>query len=94
MTTDTPLDWAANICFSKTSSIEIYALDQKHTGDLALVLDWVYYFDVLSKFSVRHYDRRQAGSLVCTKREHLMVAAMNSPYMTSVRFPQSVSIIY
>ncbi|KAF2637690.1 hypothetical protein P280DRAFT_520824 [Massarina eburnea CBS 473.64] len=84
VTTDTPPGWTRCICFSKTASIATCDLDQPHTGDLALVLDWVYYFDVLSKFSVLHYDRREQCALDCAKREHLMVAAMNSPDMTNI----------
>lgn len=48
------IDFATNICFSKVTSIATYAMDRRHTGDAALVLHWVYYFDVLSKFGVRH----------------------------------------
>jgi hypothetical protein len=90
MANDTSLDWAENICFSKTAAVAACTMNQTHTGDLALVLNWIYYLDVISKFSIRHFDRRQAGSIVCAKREHLMVAAKNSPDMTNVRSPQSV----
>lgn len=54
-------------------------MDQSYHGDLAVILDWVYYYDVLSKFSVRHFDRSTMGTLLCAKKKHISYTEMNSP---------------
>ncbi|KAF2015183.1 hypothetical protein BU24DRAFT_424063 [Aaosphaeria arxii CBS 175.79] len=70
--------WATNICFSKTASITSFTLDQKYHGDSALILEWVCYYVVLSKFSLRHFDRPPMSSIWCVKQDHLKGAVMNS----------------
>ncbi|KAF2185249.1 hypothetical protein K469DRAFT_165051 [Zopfia rhizophila CBS 207.26] len=79
-----PYEWAADICYAKTAVIATYAPDKSYQGDPAIVLDWVYYYDVLSKFSVRHFDRRYARQLICAKKKQIMLTEMNSPRKTSI----------
>lgn len=33
----------------------------QNDGDLAALLDWVYYHDVLARFSLRHWHRESTG---------------------------------
>ncbi|PVI01305.1 hypothetical protein DM02DRAFT_727946 [Periconia macrospinosa] len=81
---DTRVNWAHNICFIKHASIKAYDINQAHTGDSALVLYWAYYFDVISKFSIRHYERRWKAAIACAKMEQLTVVARNSPETTNI----------
>ncbi|KAF2792458.1 hypothetical protein K505DRAFT_307580 [Melanomma pulvis-pyrius CBS 109.77] len=83
-TPSTPREWASSICYSKTASIIAFPSEQAYQGDLAVILDWVYYYDVLSKFAVRHFDRRTPGMIDCAKRKDLMVAEMNSQNKTNI----------
>ncbi|KAF2470637.1 uncharacterized protein BDR25DRAFT_286748 [Lindgomyces ingoldianus] len=76
--------WAASICYCKTATIATYALDKSYEGDLALVLDWVYYYDVHSKFAVRHFDRRVVSMLDCARKKNLHYVELNSPCKTRV----------
>ncbi|KAF2107249.1 fungal-specific transcription factor domain-containing protein [Lophiotrema nucula] len=78
------IDWAVAICYAKTAAINTYAADQTYIGDLALILDWVFYYDVISRFAVRHFDRRFDSMLVCARKQHLMWVEMNSPDKTYI----------
>ncbi|KAK2796339.1 hypothetical protein FQN51_009429 [Onygenales sp. PD_10] len=44
--------WAVHICHAKKLVDVIYSNGQEYRGDSALILDWVYYHDVLSKFGI------------------------------------------
>ncbi|CAI6341806.1 unnamed protein product [Periconia digitata] len=81
---DSRREWGYNICYVKNTSIARYATDQMHTGDSALVLHWVYYFDVISKFSVKHQMHSPQSSIECAKQFQLTEAAMNSTDDTSI----------
>ncbi|KAF2730490.1 hypothetical protein EJ04DRAFT_579818 [Polyplosphaeria fusca] len=76
--------WAASVCYSKTAAIATFCAEQSYQGDLALILDWVYYYDTLAKFSVRHFDRSTMGALLCAKKKHIQYAEMNSPDKTYI----------
>lgn len=75
---------ATRMCYSKTSAINTFELGQSYQGDLALILDWVYYYDVLSKFGIRHYSGKQQRMLVCAQKKHLTYVEMNSPDIDTV----------
>jgi hypothetical protein len=75
---------ATRLCYSKTAAINTFELDQSYQGDLGLILDWVYYYDVLSKFGIRHFSGRQRRMLVCAQKKHLTYVEMNSPDIDTV----------
>ncbi|KAL2133151.1 hypothetical protein VTI74DRAFT_2812 [Chaetomium olivicolor] len=54
-------DWTRYLCGAK-HVIHAANLDElPHDADLAALLDWVYYQDVLARFSVRHWHRDANG---------------------------------
>lgn len=81
---DSPYAWAQHICKAKMAVKDIYTLDTPYQGDLALILDWVYYHDVLSKFSVRHYKQRTIGQETCARDKYIMYKQFASPKKTTI----------
>jgi hypothetical protein len=72
------------MCYVKESATATFVLDRSYYGDFAVVLDWVYYQDVISKFSIRHYDRRDPALVFCWKNNHIGLAARNSSDQSKV----------
>ncbi|OCL14685.1 hypothetical protein AOQ84DRAFT_384532, partial [Glonium stellatum] len=81
---DSPYGWAQHICKAKMAVKGAYTLDTAYQGDLALILDWVYYHDVLSKFSVRHYKQRTIDQVTCAKDKYIMYKQLASPRKTMI----------
>lgn len=82
--TNMTVEVASRVCYSKTAAINTFDLGQSYQGDLGLILDWVYYYDVMSKFGIHHYSRAQKRMLVCAQKKHLTYVEMNSPDIDTV----------
>lgn len=56
-------------------------------GDLAILLDWVYYHDVLARFTLRHWYRqlgKSANSLVTVACDSINITTHMSDWLAEV----------
>lgn len=63
--------WLSYLCGIQ-EIIQLTGLDTVHQDpDLAVLLDWVYYYNVLARFSRQHWQREQfAGIQLAPMRRH------------------------
>jgi hypothetical protein len=72
------------VCYAKTAAIGTFIAHESYYGDAAMILDWVYYYDVLSKFGIRHYKQRWDSMVSCAKKQHLAFVEKNAQENTIV----------
>ncbi len=58
--------------------------DETYEGDLAMLLDWVFYHDVLYKFSIRHWTQRVEEQRQLAKEPKMISKEMYSPLRSVV----------
>ncbi|KIW16545.1 hypothetical protein PV08_03733 [Exophiala spinifera] len=52
--------WTGSFCGSKKLAKLSYEYDEAYEGDIALVLDWLFYHNVMYKFTMRHWGQRNS----------------------------------
>ncbi|KAI9742119.1 MAG: hypothetical protein M1834_000509 [Cirrosporium novae-zelandiae] len=62
---DSASTWTWYACGAKNIVKTVYASNKIYIGDPAILLDWVYYHDTLSKFSLRHWKQRTVAQSTC-----------------------------
>ncbi len=68
-------------------------LDESYEGDLATLLDWVFYHDVLYKFSIRHWTQRVEEQRQMAKEPKMSSKEIYSPLRNIVRI-SSLLLLY
>jgi hypothetical protein len=63
----------------------VYGHDETYEGDLATLLDWVFYHDVLYKFSIRHWTQRVEEQRQLAKETKIISKQIYSPLRSVVR---------
>lgn len=76
-----------------------------HDGDVTILLDWVYYHDVLTRFSLRHWHRKATETEISSDPLRLCVEvrepkiaiflllSSDKPWQTSTMAPSAIAIL-
>ncbi|KAF2763211.1 hypothetical protein EJ05DRAFT_496039 [Pseudovirgaria hyperparasitica] len=90
---DAPYSWALDVCYAKKAlgAMEI-PTNSPVTSDESLLLDWVTYHDVMSKFSITHYVDRQEDQVECANNKCLRQKQMSASSKTKISGPVGCSI--
>jgi hypothetical protein len=79
------MSWTVFFCGCKRISKMVYGHDETYEGDLATLLDWVFYHDVLYKFSIRHWTQRVEEQRQLAKETKIISKQIYSPLRSVVR---------
>jgi hypothetical protein len=63
---------------AKQLAKRIYTLDRVYEGDARIILNWMFYHDVLNKFSARHWGHRTSIMMGCAQDNYIIKAALQS----------------
>lgn len=78
------LSWSQFFCGAKRVSNLITQTHESYLGEDALILDWVLYYDVLYKFSVRHWEMKNDDQIQLASQEKVFSKAIYSPERKTV----------
>jgi len=67
------------MCGCKQIARRIHQPNNTYDGDAALIMDWVFYHDVLYKFSIRHWSHRVQDQVLLAADEKIISKAVFSP---------------
>jgi hypothetical protein len=79
------LSWAIFFCGTKKIARTVHERDNTYEGDQALILDWVFYHDVMYKFSIRHWEDKVEQQRLLAADEKIVSKAVFSPLRQAVR---------
>ena len=65
--------WAQSICFAKTTYFVTLVYERLYTEDLTNILEWVFYYDVLSRVALTRYDKTARLQIISAKRVNQMM---------------------
>ncbi|KAE9378870.1 hypothetical protein N431DRAFT_553212 [Stipitochalara longipes BDJ] len=77
--TASAMSWTVFFCGCKRISKMVYGHDETYEGDLATLLDWVFYHDVLYKFSILHWTQRVEEQRQLAKEPKMISKQIYSP---------------
>ena len=84
------LSWAIFFCGTKKIAKTVHRQNNTYEGDPALILDWVFYHDVMYKFSIRHWSDKLEQQILLAAEDKIVSKAVFSPLRQVVRvFSQS-----
>lgn len=53
-------------------------------GDEAMIIDWIFYHDAMYKFSIRHWQKRNADQIHLAEQKKVLSKAVFSPERQTV----------
>lgn len=71
--------WTGFFCGSKKVAKLAYEYNEAYEGDIALVLDWLFYHNVMYKFTMRHWGRRNSEQEDLAREPTIISKDMFSP---------------
>ncbi|KAJ9144113.1 Fungal specific transcription factor domain-containing protein [Pleurostoma richardsiae] len=78
------LSWAIFFCGTKKIARTVHERDNTYEGDQALILDWVFYHDVMYKFSIRHWEDKVEQQRLLAADEKIVSKAVFSPLRQAI----------
>lgn len=81
------MSWAIFFCGTKKIAKTVHRHDNTYEGDPALILDWVFYHDVMYKFSIRHWNDKLDQQKMLAAEDKIVSKAVFSPLRQVVRLP-------
>lgn len=73
------LNWAIFFCGTKKIAKTVHRQNNTYEGDPALILDWVFYHDVMYKFSIRHWSDKLEQQILLAAEDKIVSKAVFSP---------------
>ena len=83
---DTRDQWAVHACDAKITGKQVFYLEQAYDGESAIVLDWLLYHDVMSKFSSQLWIQRTTGHEECAQDDQIRKRALLLPRRSKVYY--------
>jgi hypothetical protein len=89
------LSWSIFFCGTKTITGRVTQKNDTYYGDRALILDWVFYLDIMYKFSnvIRHWTDKNDDQIKLAAREKIISKAIFSPERQIVRSHHNISLV-
>jgi hypothetical protein len=66
-------------CGCKRLAMKMHREHSDYHGDLALILDWVFYHDAMYKFSIHHWEKRTAAQVMVKDGPKILSKPVFSP---------------
>ncbi|EHK18365.1 uncharacterized protein TRIVIDRAFT_77131 [Trichoderma virens Gv29-8] len=73
------LSWSIFFCGTKRIANFVTKTDDTYFGDEALIIDWVFYHDVMYKFSIRHWREKNKDQIQLAAQRKVLSKAVFSP---------------
>ena len=70
---------AIYFCGCKRIALAMHREHRDYQGDLALILDWVFYHDAMYKFSIHHWEKRTAAQVMVKDGPKIISKPLFSP---------------
>ncbi|CAK7200444.1 hypothetical protein SEUCBS139899_003139 [Sporothrix eucalyptigena] len=70
---------AIYFCGCKRIALAMHREHRDYQGDLALILDWVFYHDAMYKFSIHHWEKRTAAQVMVKDGPKIVSKPVFSP---------------
>ncbi|CAK7218075.1 hypothetical protein SBRCBS47491_003383 [Sporothrix bragantina] len=70
---------AIYFCGCKRIALAMHREHRDYQGDLALILDWVFYHDAMYKFSIHHWEKRTAAQVMVKDGPKILSKPVFSP---------------
>ncbi|CAK7229192.1 hypothetical protein SCUCBS95973_007138 [Sporothrix curviconia] len=70
---------AIYFCGCKRLALAMHREHRNYQGDLALILDWVFYHDAMYKFSIHHWEKRTAAQVMVKDGPKILSKPIFSP---------------
>lgn len=80
------LSWSIFFCGTKRIVNLVTKTDDTFFGDEALIIDWIFYHDVMYKFSIRHWREKNTDQILLASQRKVLSKAVFSPERQVVRF--------
>ncbi|KFX91311.1 hypothetical protein V490_05979 [Pseudogymnoascus sp. VKM F-3557] len=78
------LSWTIFFCGTKRIANLVTEKDDTYFGEKALLMDWIFYHDVMYKFSIRHWDNKNSDQIELAGQRKLISKAVFAPERLSV----------
>ncbi|KAL7785832.1 fungal-specific transcription factor domain-containing protein [Trichoderma ceciliae] len=73
------LSWSIFFCGTKRIANLVTKTDDTYFGDEALIIDWIFYHDVMYKFSIRHWREKNKDQIQLAAQKKVLSKAVFSP---------------
>ncbi|KAL6875812.1 fungal-specific transcription factor domain-containing protein [Trichoderma longibrachiatum] len=73
------LSWSIFFCGTKRIVNLVTKTDDTFFGDEALIIDWIFYHDVMYKFSIRHWREKNSDQILLASQRKVLSKAVFSP---------------
>ncbi|EGR47030.1 uncharacterized protein TRIREDRAFT_109410 [Trichoderma reesei QM6a] len=73
------LSWSIFFCGTKRIVNLVTKTDDTFFGDEALIIDWIFYHDVMYKFSIRHWREKNTDQILLASQRKVLSKAVFSP---------------
>ncbi|RFU74387.1 hypothetical protein TARUN_7862 [Trichoderma arundinaceum] len=73
------LSWSIFFCGTKRIANLVTKTDDTYFGDEALIIDWIFYHDVMYKFSIRHWREKNRDQIQLAAQRKVLSKAVFSP---------------
>ena len=80
-----PLNWAVFFCGTKRLVNLVHQTGKSYDGDVALIIDWVFYHDAMYKFSILHWQQRRPQHMWLAQQRKIISKTDTSPLWQTVR---------
>ncbi len=79
------LSWAIFFCGCKKIARFVHTPNQTYEGAYALIVDWIFYHDVMYKFTIAHWVQRNWDQVGLAEGRKILSKAVFSPQRQVVR---------
>ncbi|KAM0261021.1 hypothetical protein ACHAQJ_002460 [Trichoderma viride] len=73
------LSWSIFFCGTKRIASFVTKTDDTYFGDEALIIDWIFYHDVMYMFSIRHWREKNLDQIQLASQRKVLSKAVFSP---------------
>lgn len=78
------LSWSIFFCGTKRIAGLVTEEHESYGGDEALIMDWIFYHDVMYKFSIKHWQKKNEDQIQLAAQEKIISKAVFSPERQTV----------
>lgn len=78
------LSWSIFFCGTKRIAGLVTQQHESYVGDEALIMDWIFYHDVMYKFSIKHWQTKNEDQIQLAAQEKIISKAIFSPERQTV----------
>ncbi|KAL7947567.1 fungal-specific transcription factor domain-containing protein [Trichoderma barbatum] len=73
------IGWSIFFCGTKRIANQVTQTHDTYFGDRALLMDWIFYYDVMYKFSIQHWKNKNNEQIELAKQKKIISKAIFAP---------------